>query len=1501
MLEGSLDTNVLNAAIREVANRHGMLRTVFECLPGVDIPIQVISDDPKISYHEVDLSSCDPASQTIKLNKTIRRYESVAFDLERGPIANFHLITLAADRHVLLICLPAICADAWTLNNLVGELGQSYHRFIEGEGELGETLQYIQFSEWQNELLAGADAEEGRAYWRKQTEPERTRLTVPFENNIPNNDDSISKPFDPEIIDLKIDPDSGKRIKKLTDETDYSYQAFFLMCWQIFLWKITDRTDLMIKTVFDGRTLKELYEVIGLFAKHLPVGASLAEDIPVNKLLRIVTRTLQQASAHQDYYSWEEVSTEVGGSGTRLAWPIVFEYVSKPESRIHGRIHWSTLHQFVCADIFKLKLSIVESSGDTRLRMAYDGALYSRAVIQAFAEQYAELVKCAACNPEAAISDLDLLSGTRRGQVIYEWNRTERELPFDGFIHELVCLEGDRSGDVVAVVFREQHLTFRELNRRSDELAGRLKSIGVGPETIVGVMVGRGVEMIEVVIAVLKAGGAYLPLDAGYPRHRLEVILDESRPLAVVTNSRLEERLYGRTEEVICLDQDRSQPEWRIDNAPERSIDPDNLAYVIYTSGSTGKPKGAMISHRSVANLASALKEAVYEGKDRKRVSLNAPLSFDASVKQIVQLCYGHTLVIVPDELRADGEELIKYIEQEQIEVLDCTPSQLKLMMEARRAGGSLHGSAVLVGGEAIDNKLWDILGRERASRYYNVYGPTECTVDTTTKEIGGTRPTIGKPLANVRVYVLDEKQRPAGIGVAGELYIGGIGVARGYQNEAGMSAERFVPDPHGKYGGERMYRTGDVARWMPDGNLEYIGREDGQVKVRGYRIELGEIEAALKKYREVKEAVVIARDDELGAKRLVAYLTGGEESETASKEVRGYLEGKLPEYLIPSAYVWLKEMPLTRNGKVDKNALPAPEDSDSEGYVAPRTPLEEIVAGIWGTLLNVKKVSVEATFFELGGHSLLATQVMSRLRATFKIEIPLRVLFERPTVRELAKQIEEWKGAELELKAPPIERVERREDLPLSYEQQRLWLLEQMEPGSGIYNIPGALMLTGELNVAALEQTITEIIRRHETLRTTFRSQNGRPTQVIEESPEPIVLPVIDLGEIAEGQEAAIKQLVMEEAKRVLDLSKRPLLRVKLMRLSKQEHVMTFVVHHIVTDGWSTGVLVKEITSLYEAYSKGEASTLPELKIQYADYACWQRDWMNGKALEEGLRYWKRELSGELPVLNLKDKRPRPEEMSHRGANRKYLMPEEIKEGIQRLSRAEGATIYMTLLAAFSILLHRYSGQEEMIIGTAVAGRTRAETEELIGIFINMLPIRVDLRGVPSYRELLERVREVTVRGYAYQEVPIERIIKEVGVGRRAGHTPLFQVAFGIQNTIEDEIALPGLELRPYPFEHEAVRYDLTVWVEESAKGMWASWTYRTDLFDEATIAGMHDHFEQLLISIIERPDAEINLIEMLTSAQRERQVSAAREWEGLSMSKLRGAGRKPIRVAGH
>jgi hypothetical protein len=505
--------------------------------------------------------------------------------------------------------------------------------------------------------------------------------------------------------------------------------------------------------------------------------------------------------------------------------------------------------------------------------------------------------------------------------------------------------------------------------------------------------------------------------------------------------------------------------------------------------------------------------------------------------------------------------------------------------------------------------------------------------------------------------------------------------------------------------------------------------------------------------------------------------------------------------------------------------------------------------------------------------------------------------LFELPTVRGLAKEIEERKGAGLWLKAPPIERVVRRENLPLSYAQQGLWFLEQMEPGSGIYNIPGALVLSGDVNVAVLEQAITEVVRRHEALRTTFSSQDGHPLQVIGE-PTMTVLPIIDLSAISERQESEARRLVLKEARRAFDLSQGPLLRSKLIRLSDREYVMTFTAHHIATDGWSMGVLVRELTALYEAYSKGSISPIAELKTQYADYAYWQRKWMTGAVLEEGLRYWKRELNGELPVLDLGGKRPKPEVASYQGANQAYVMPVEIKEGIKSLSREEGATIYMTLLAAFGIFLHRYSGQEEMIIGTAVAGRARPETEGLIGVFINMLPIRVDLQGSPSYREALSRVREVILRGYAYQEVPIENIIDELKVERQARQAPLFQVAFGVQNLPEEDTQLPNLELRPFSLDHDVARYDLTVWVEETAEGLRISWTYRTDIYDVVMITRMHKHFERLLLSIIKQPDMRINLIEMMTEAEKEQQAQADKEWEDLSASRLKTIGRKPIKA---
>jgi non-ribosomal peptide synthetase component F/acyl carrier protein len=882
-------------------------------------------------------------------------------------------------------------------------------------------------------------------------------------------------------------------------------------------------------------------------------------------------------------------------------------------------------------------------------------------------------------------------------------------------------------------------------------------------------------------------------------------------------------------------------------------------------------------------------------------VAQTASQSFDISVWQMMAgLAAGGRVRIVGEERAKDPQGLTELIEREGVTVVEVVPSLLRMIVEEKErvAGGRAELSSVrwmLVTGEAVEPELC-----ERWKRLYpevelmNAYGPTECSDDVTHYRIdglvsGSERETpIGRPIRNLRVYVMDEGGEPAAVGVGGEICVGGVGVGRGYRGEAERVAEVFIPDGVSGAAGGRLYRTGDIGSYLGDGRVEFRGRGDQQVKVRGYRIELGEIEAALRGREEVSEAVVMARGERGGDKRLVAYLVGDGGVEIGSREMRKYLEGRLPEQMRPSEYVWLEKMPLTGNGKVDRKALPeAGWREEDEGYEGPETAVEEIVAGIWESVMKRERVSVEENFFELGGHSLMATQVMSRLREAFKVEMPLRMIFEKGTVREMAREIERGRGGK-EDKAPRIERVEREGVMELSYAQQRLWFLNELEPGSPMYNIASAVRLRGEVNIAALEQAIGETVRRHEILRTTFRSQDGRPVQVIGEPDGVISLPVADLTEMVGRPESEIKRLVREKAERVFDLSRGPLLNVELARLSKDEYIMIFVVHHIVADGWSTGVLVRDVTSLYEAYSKGEPSPLPELAVQYADYAYWQRGWMKGEVLEEGLRYWRGELSGELPALQLPTDRPRPEIASYKGADQILMIPSEIVDRMKSLSREEGATIFMALMAAFDILAHKYTGLEDITVATVVAGRVRAETEGLIGMFINMLPMRVDLRGKPSYRELLKRAREVVIGAFGRQEIPIEKIVEELKMERNNGEAPLLQVGFSLDNTPEEEAELPGLELTPFQFDYEAVRFDLTVWLKETSEGMRATWTYRTELYDSATITRMHRHFVTLLGNIAASPDAELTELEILTDEEKQESLAEAMRRQQSKHNKL-------------
>jgi len=720
---------------------------------------------------------------------------------------------------------------------------------------------------------------------------------------------------------------------------------------------------------------------------------------------------------------------------------------------------------------------------------------------------------------------------------------------------------------------------------------------------------------------------------------------------------------------------------------------------------------------------------------------------------------------------------------------------------------------------------------------------------------------------------------RPTPIGVYGEIYIGGEGLARCYLNWPEITAEKFAPNPFGCGAGERVYRTGDIGRYGVDGEIEYFGRSDHQVKVRGYRIELGEIEGALEEDAMVREAVVMAREDEGGDKRLVAYIVGekGRVGEGEAKRLRKCLKEKLPDYLVPSAIVVLDKMPLTPNGKLDRKALRAPEQVrvEREGALeAPRTPVEQIVVGVYEEVLRSDRVGIHDNFFEIGGHSLLATQVISRVRAIFGVEMGLGSIFEEATAAGLAGRIEEVIKAGAVEAAPPLVRVDRTERLPLSYAQQRLWFIEQLEPGSIMYNCVGATRLEGELNLAALEWVINEVIRRHEVLRTRIDVEGDAPVQVIEEW-EPQRLELEDLRGLApEERDEKAKQAISAESKAVFDLIRGPLMRVKLLKLGDAEHIMLIAMHHIVSDAWSIGVLEREVGELYEAAIERRASHLPELKIQYADYACWQRRYMTGAVLEGHLAYWKRQLAGDLPTLRLPTDHPHPTTPSRRGATKTLILPAELSQSLTALSRREDVTLFILLLAAFKTLLYKYTAQEDIIIGVTVANRTRAEIEPLIGFFVNMLPMRTDLSDNPRFTHLLKKLRGMALDAYAHQDLPFEKLVEELQLDRESGQIPLVNITFGVQNAPKEEVQLTGLKISHLTVGPETARLDLTLWVTEVAEALWVRWTYRTDLFNEEAIVRMHGHFETLLSSIVAQPDTPLDGLEILSEAEKTQQA---------------------------
>ena len=1060
------------------------------------------------------------------------------------------------------------------------------------------------------------------------------------------------------------------------------------------------------------------------------------------------------------------------------------------------------------------------------------------------------------------IGSLDVLSSAERRRILEEWNDTARPL-VPATLPELFAAQAERTPDAVAVVFEDSSLSYAALDRQANQLAHRLRKYGVGPESVVGLCLNRSLEMIVGLLGILKAGAAYLPLDPDYPAERLCFMLSDSHACLLLTSSALCGQLGEHDVPILCLDAEQAELATEPASAPTVALHPQHPAYVIYTSGSTGHPKGVVVAHAGIPSMAAA---HAHETRitTRSRVLQFASLSFDAAVWEIATtLTYGATLVLVPPGERV--EKLLQVIAKSGVTHATLPPALLSSLPE------NLPLKTLVIAGEPCPPPIVERWSARRL--LINAYGPTEATVCATMTQAlsGRVAPPIGRPIWNVRVYVLDEGLRPVAAGVSGELYIAGAGLARGYLGRPGLTGERFVADPHG-VAGSRMYRTGDLARWRSDGVLEFLGRVDEQVKLRGFRIEPGEIEAALLGRGDIAQAVVVLREDQPGHKRLVAYVVATPGVAVDQASLRADLLRRLPDYMVPSAFVVLAQLPLTPNGKLDRRALPAP-DVVPSAQRQPRTPQEEMLCGLFAELLGLPRVGIEDNFFALGGHSLLATRLVSRIRTVLGVELSIRSLFEAPTVETLARNLD---GAAVA--RPALLPMERRAEIPLSFAQRRLWFLNQLEGSGSSYSIPIALRLEGVLDCAALEMALTDVVGRHESLRTLFPERSGVPNQFIIQAAD--ARPRLEVTSVVEAE---LPGALTAAAGLGFDLATELPLRAHLFVLAPETHVLLLVLHHIAGDGWSMVPLWRDLALAYGARATGREPEFVPLPVQYADYTLWQHRLLGEEGdaesvLARQLAFWRQALADLPEQLELPTDRPRPAVASHRGDQVSITIGTALHVRLTELAREYRASLFMVLQAGLAALLTRLGAGTDISIGSPIAGRTDSALDDLVGFFVNTLVLRTDTSGDPSFRELVSRVRASNLAAYGHQDLPFERLVEVMNPARSLARHPLFQVMLAYQNNVQAEYVLPGLQSRCVPVAAASAKFDLALSLEEvrgadgAPMGIRGVLDYASDLFDRASMEVLGGRLLRLLEAAAAAPERPIGSLDVLSSAERRR-----------------------------
>ncbi|MCP1131784.1 amino acid adenylation domain-containing protein [Paenibacillus polysaccharolyticus] len=1464
LVEGTIDRSLLEKAFRGLIARHETLRTGFEIVQGEAVQRIYESAHFAVEYcHANEEEAPDVVQAFIQ-----------PFDLAKPPLLRAKLVELATERYLLMFDMHHIISDGVSMDVFVDELVRLYS----DESLEPLCIQYKDYAVWQQSDEHKEQLKREESYWLERYQGDLPVLEMPTDYPRP-----AVQSFEGQTLTSFVDEETNEGLKKLAAQRGTTLYMVLLAAYTVLLHKYTGQDDLIVGTSIAGRTHVDTQPLIGMFVNTLALRNYPTADKTFLSYLEEVKETTLGAYEHQNY-PFEELVDKVQVTRDLSRNPLfdtMFSLQNLEEKKVELKgLKLSPYSSDYGSAKFDLSVDVTEEDGVLECNFEFSTALYKESTIRRLQAHFGHLLATIVSRPDAKIAELHLLTTAEKEELISAFNpaQPEAETAPAAAFHRLFEEQAQRVPESEAVVYENDRQTYAELNERANRLAATLRAKGIGRESIVGILAERSVDLLVAVLAVWKAGGAYVPLDPDYPADRVRFMLEDSGAKVLLTQKPLQERAEAWLVEeelalsaVLYLDDEATYSEERV-NAPMSSgmgdfheARPEDLAYVIYTSGTTGQPKGVMIEHRSLVNTAAGYRREYRLDQFPVRLLQLASFSFDVFVGDIARTLYnGGTMVIVPKDDRIDPSRLHHWIEQERVTLFESTPALIVPFMEYVHENQlDMSGMELLITSSdscsvADYRTLQERFGSQ--FRIINAYGVTEAAIDSSfydeplemLPETGHVP--IGKAWLNARFYIVDAHLNPVPVGVLGELVIGGVGVSRGYLNRPALTEEKFVDSPFAA--GERLYRTGDLARWMEDGNVDFIGRMDNQAKIRGYRIETGEVEAKLLRVEGVREAVVLVRTDGEGQKMLCAYYTTNTGTDLAMNVLRGALAQELPGYMIPSYFVEMDCLPLTPNGKIDRKALPAPEGEAGSGteYVAPRNELERKLASIWQEVLGLtKEIGVYENFFDIGGHSLRATTLVSKIHKELNVDLPLREVFRHSMIENMAVAISRLD----EQKFVAIPLAERREVYPQSFAQKRLFILNQLEGAELSYNMPEAMVLEGALDRARFEDAFRKLVDRHEMLRTGFEMVDGEAAQRIYQDLNLAV-------EFYSADEQEVEEIVHRFV-RPFDLAKPPLLRVGLVQLAPERHILMYDMHHIISDGVSMEIFVEEFVRLYG----GEQ--LEPLRIQYKDYSVWLHSQEQKERLQHQETYWLDMFQGELPVLEMPTDYPRPAVQSYDGHTLEFFLEASKTDALKQLASETGTTLFMVLLAAYNVLLHKYSGQEDVVVGTPIAGRNHGDVQPLIGIFLNTLAIRSYPSSEKTFLSYLNEIKETTLHAFEHQNYPFEELVDKVQVTRDLSRNPLFDTLFTMQNTENEEFELEGLRLTSYPSAMDTAKFDISLDVGEENGGLDYSFEYATALYKRETIEQLAKHYEQLLVTIVSRPDAKIAELSFLTAEEKE------------------------------